>query len=93
MIRVEGADLHTHLGWLDHRMVFEHTPLKEVARTIERWYRIDMEFSDEDLGRKELTATFENDPLTEILQVIELALGLRYEIVDRTVRFYNYGYH
>ena len=66
------------LGWTRGELVFEDTPLTEIARDLERWFDVQVRFDDVALGALHLTTTLRiGDSLEEILDVVELALSSR----------------
>ncbi|HEY5546907.1 MAG TPA: FecR domain-containing protein [Gemmatimonadaceae bacterium] len=66
------------LGWTRGELVFDDTPLSEVARDLERWYDVQVRIDDVALGALHLTTTLRiGDSLDEILNVVELALSSR----------------
>src|SRR5690625_1803873 len=83
------VDLAHHLGWLEYRLEFEGMPAGEVARTLERWYGIDITFSEPELADLRLTASFNDDSVQEVLRVMELSLGLGTETEGRAVIFFR----
>ncbi|MEX2639677.1 MAG: FecR domain-containing protein [Balneolales bacterium] len=83
------VDLKRHLGWLDHRLEFNDVPLEEVARKLERWYRIDIQVSDPDYNDLRFTATFDDEPITEVLSAIKYSLQLEHEFQGRLVTLYR----
>ena len=83
------VDLAHHLGWLEYRLEFEGMPAGEVARTLERWYGIDITFSEPELADLRLTASFNDDSVQEVLRVMELSLGLGTETEGRKVTFFR----
>jgi len=83
------VDLAYHLGWLEYRLEFEDKPAGEVARTLERWYGIDITFSEPELADLRLTASFNDDSVQEVLRVMELSLGLGTETEGRAVIFFR----
>src|SRR5262249_34204680 len=57
-VRVDGAlvsaqpapvDLSQEFGWLEHKIVFEHRPLAEVAAEFNRYARIPVQIEDNEL--------------------------------------------
>lgn len=68
-----------YLGWKEGKLVFTKTPLEQIIPKLERWYDITLDLQDPALGKRLLTATFRDEPLTEILNVISLSLDLNYK--------------
>ena len=81
------VDLSRQLAWLEHRLVFDDTPLRQVARTLERWYRVEIVLRDPGQGDLRVTASFENEPVYEVFRSLSLSLNLDYEIQGRQVVF------
>lgn len=65
-----------YLAWKTHNLVFEKTPLKEVALTLEKVYHTRIELKDAELENLLLTAQFENKTAEFILDVICLTFNL-----------------
>ncbi|HEU6453013.1 MAG TPA: FecR domain-containing protein [Gemmatimonadaceae bacterium] len=81
------VDLATHTAWTEGRLEFDETPLSQVARELERWYDLDITIADSSLGHAVLTASFENQPLNEVLSVVTRTLDIRYTRNGSHVRF------
>ncbi len=81
------VDLSRELAWLEHRLVFDDTPLRQVARELERWYRVEVVLSEPAQGDLRVTATFENEPLNEVFRSLSLILNLDYDIEGRRIVF------
>jgi len=80
-----GVDVERYVAWTRGVLVFDGTPLGEVALVLERWYDVDIHLADSALGVRRLTATFRDEPLDLVLARIALTLGLRVERTDRSV--------
>ena len=74
-IRVDrGIDVDALVAWTTGRLVFPDTPLREMAADLERWFEVDIEFADPAIGDRRLSATFEEESIETVLQIIsELA--------------------
>ncbi len=77
-----GVDVDRQLAWTRGVLAFDGTPLRDAARTLGRWYDVEIRLGDSDsaFAARRLTATFTNEPIDLVLQRIALTLGLR---VDR----------
>jgi transmembrane sensor len=65
--------------WGDRIVRFENAPMSEVAAELQRMFHVRVDLSTEALGRCRLTATFENEPIEQVLHVISGTFGLRVE--------------
>lgn len=82
-----GVDIAAHTAWTEGRLEFDETPLSQVARELERWYDLEITIADSTLHRAVLTASFENQPLNEVLSVVTRTLDIRYTRTGSHVRF------
>lgn len=73
-------DMDEYTGWKAGKLTFHGVSLEDVIHRLERWYGIDITLQNEfPSGSRRLTASFENEPLTEVLNVIALALEVKYK--------------
>ena len=57
--------------------------MAEVARRIERWYNIKVELADKELEKFSFRATFEDDSLEEVLDLLSMTSPIHYKILPR----------
>jgi transmembrane sensor len=69
--------LERYLGWTEGRLVFQDAPLRDAAVQLGRWYDLDVQLADSGLGAKRLTATFRDEPASEVLHLIAASLDIR----------------
>lgn len=72
----ENIDRYT--AWADGRLIFVDTPLKTVAAELERWFGLDVQITDSLIADRHLTASFTDEPVDEILNIISYSLNLRF---------------
>ncbi|MDX9728907.1 MAG: DUF4974 domain-containing protein [Bacteroidales bacterium] len=77
------TDPSKYSSWTDGKLVFRSDSMSEVARRIERWYNVRVEIMDDDLEKYSFRATFEDDPLEEVLKFLGMTSPIRYEITPR----------
>lgn len=87
LIIQDVADLERYIGWTEGKLVFQDTPLQEVAKKLERRYDIECTVEEPALRDRTVTATFKEETITEVLKIIALSVGVNYEIDKRLVRF------
>ncbi|HEV8380230.1 MAG TPA: FecR domain-containing protein [Gemmatimonadales bacterium] len=68
-----------YLAWTRGVLAFDAAPLADVARTLARWYNVDIRLADSALAQRRLTATFANEPIDLVVKRIALTLGMRVE--------------
>jgi transmembrane sensor len=79
-VRVEPADTTQAMAWTRGRLAFVSTPLREVARELERWFDVRIAV-DSSIASRRLTGEFgaEAGSFDEILLTISAATDVRYE--------------
>jgi len=70
------VEIEKHEAWRNNKLVFENTPLSEVAQVIQDYYGVKMIIRDSLLATRQFTGTLPNDDLDVIL----LALSTSYKI-------------
>lgn len=80
-------DVDGYLSWTRGRIAFRDVPFATVARELERWYDVDIEIADSSLARTTLIASFDNQPLDDVLRIVARSLDARYTRKGRLVRF------
>jgi len=81
----EVVQPNKYLSWTEGKLVFRNDPLDVIARRLERWYNIDVEVNggvDKDLR---LRATFIDENLEEVLDLLKRSLPIVYRIEDRNL--------
>jgi transmembrane sensor len=80
-LSIREADVKRHIAWKEGKLSFYETPLKEVAREMERWYNCEIKIANDQLSNLHLTATFEGENLEQALKLMSLAAPTRYDII------------
>ncbi|MBX6331551.1 MAG: FecR domain-containing protein [Gemmatimonadaceae bacterium] len=83
-----GVAVGAYLAWADGRLVLQRVPLREALPQLARWYDLDFRLADDSIGRLLVTATFDDAPPGEALQLLALSLGVRYERRGTVVTFH-----
>lgn len=76
-------------GWVDYKLAFNAQSLQEIAVQLQRWYAVDIKFSNPVVARQRLTVTLAaNMPLKSILEVLCSGSGFRYVMKDKNITIY-----
>ncbi len=73
------VELEPYFAWTEGRLVFENTPLPDVANALARWYGVRVEIGDATLQRRHLTLTLTPQALGAALGIIAPVAGARAE--------------
>lgn len=80
---LENKNLGNYIAWKQNRLVFEETPLKEVAKELERWYGVKSEITNKELLTYKFTTTFENEPLSQVIELLELSSPIQIKYIPK----------
>lgn len=71
-------------SWRRNEFVFEDLPFSEFARRLERWYNVEITFSDPELASIRYTGQFKNkETIWQVLDIIKLTTNIDYTLTDR----------
>lgn len=73
------VDAQQVIGWLENRMVFSQTAMKEVVAELVRSFDAVIEMSNPEIRNLTLTGAFQDQTMDEILSSICLTLNLTFE--------------
>jgi ferric-dicitrate binding protein FerR (iron transport regulator) len=71
--RLENKNLNNHISWVKNIIIFDETPMPEVAKTLERWYGVKVVVADAEINKYRFNTTFENESLFRVLELLELS--------------------
>jgi ferric-dicitrate binding protein FerR (iron transport regulator) len=77
---MDHGDVWTLLEWADGLLVYEATPLGMVAEELGRHFGRQVTIVDESLRRVRVTASFQDEPLEEVVSVVCLIAGTPCEV-------------
>ncbi len=77
-----NVDTDFMLGWLDGKLVFERTPLTEIAKDLERYYDVNITIESPEISKFSLTGSFDNESIDSVLTKVCLALNINYSVTN-----------
>jgi ferric-dicitrate binding protein FerR (iron transport regulator) len=72
-------------AWKDGLLVFRNEPLSEVLKRIGRWYNVEIILTDAELAKIRFRATFQEEPLEEVIRLISLTAPIKYSFDNRRI--------
>ena len=76
------VDIDKAIAWKDNTIRFDETPLSAVARTLERWYDVNITFDNNDIVNCRINGQFKGQQLHEVLRSIRYMYNIDYEIIN-----------
>ncbi|WP_321289552.1 FecR family protein [uncultured Sunxiuqinia sp.] len=81
--KLDRGNTEKYVAWKDGFLVFKNDPISEITKKLERRYNIKIETTDELINEYTCTATFAEEPLSQVLELLALATPITYEFVPR----------
>lgn len=75
---VQYEDTYKYIAWKDGKLVFRNDLLSEVASRISLQYNVDIQIVGDRIKHYRYRATFENEPLDELLRLLKLSAPIDY---------------
>lgn len=64
------------IAWNSGKLVFKNTPIDIVFRDIEKFYDINIDYSNSNVKKCKLNSIFDSSPLNEVLENLKLSLNV-----------------
>lgn len=84
-INLRDVATETYTSWKENKLRLIDTPFEEALRKIARRYNVSFEIRNSDLLDLKYTATFIDESIGEVMQVLQTISPISYEINNRTV--------
>ncbi len=84
---MRNVDLERYQSWIEGKLHFEETPLRDVLPELARWYDVEAEVADTAVGGLRVTMTLGREPIAQVLEGLAHITNTRYERNGRMVRF------
>lgn len=70
-------------SWIEGKLIFRNDPIDEVARRLERWYKVDIVVNKVANANFRLRATFEDEEIEEVMRLLKLTFPIDYKFEKR----------
>lgn len=80
---VVPVETETYCAWKDGLLILDSEPLELAVKRMERWYNVSIVIEDELLKNYRFKATFEDEPLEEVLKLLSVSTPMEYTFEKR----------
>ena len=77
---VELGSTNKYTAWKEGRLVFRNDSLAEIAKKLARWFNVDIEITDRRSRQFTYTATFTNETLAQVLDLMTIPTPVSYKL-------------
>ncbi|MHB9143640.1 MAG: FecR family protein, partial [Paludibacter sp.] len=77
---IETGNTEKKIAWKDGLLIFKNDPVEDVAKKLARWYNVDVEITNDKVKKYPFTATFMDETLPQVLELMSLATPVSYKL-------------
>lgn len=77
---LETGNTLKYTAWKDGLLVFNNDQVDDIAKKLARWYNIDVEITSQKIKEYPFTATFSDETLPQVLELLSLATPVSYQL-------------
>lgn len=85
VVTVDKADVEMYTAWIDGKIILKHMKFSSIIKKIERHYNVSIQNEDKVLGDEFITATFEDESIEQVLEVINKLHPIEYSVKDNKI--------
>ncbi|MET1057445.1 MAG: FecR domain-containing protein [Pedobacter sp.] len=75
-------------SWTNNKLTFKNEDFSTLARSMERWYNVDISFDNENPKQLRFTGIIEKENIGEALKALQLTEKFNYTINDSAIRIF-----
>lgn len=79
---IASENTEKNIAWKDGQLVFKNDLIEDIAQKLARWYNIEVEIIDSKIKKFTCTATFTDETLTQVLDLMTLATPVSYKLTS-----------
>lgn len=81
-VNIDHCDLNEKLGWKEGKLIFKRAGLEDIIKKLSRHFNADFIVEGHHRDAYELSATFTNESLPEILSILQKTAPMKYYIEE-----------
>lgn len=82
-ITIKNESVDHIVCWKEGKFIFRDTPLNSILRILQRRYNVGIELKNQDLGHYKYNATFQDEGLEQILELLQISAPIKYQYIKR----------
>ena len=77
-VSVEKTDVDVAISWVDDKLIFRSTPIRDVLKTLSKRYDVNFEVKNQRVYRNAFTGILEKQRLDRVLEILGLSSGIQF---------------
>ena len=79
---LQNVEVDKYVAWRDGNLMFRDDNMEEVAKRLSRWFNIEIVINDPNIRNYVYRATFRNENLKQVLNLLKISAPIDYEIIE-----------
>jgi len=79
----EEVDVEKYIAWREGNLIFRDDSMEDVVKRLSRWFNVEIIIDDSEIKKYIYKATFRNENLIQVLNLLKLSAPIDYRITDR----------
>ncbi len=79
----EEVDVEKYIAWREGNLIFRDDSMEDVVKRLSRWFNVEIIINDPEIKEYIYKATFKNENLTQVLNLLKLSAPIDYRITAR----------
>lgn len=79
----ESVNVEKYIAWREGYLVFRDDNMEEVVKKLSRWFNVEISLNNSELKSYTFQATFKNENLVQVLNLLKLSSPIDYKISQR----------
>ena len=85
-VALKKVDTDKYCSWINGKLIFRDDPMDEVVRKLNRWFNVDIEVADPAIREYIYTASFQDESLDQILELLTISAPISYQVIQREMQ-------
>lgn len=82
-LSVKKVDPLKYTSWIEGKLIFRDDTMNEVVRKLNRSFNVNIEVNDPEILNYVYTATFQDESIDQILELLSISAPINYRIIPR----------
>ena len=79
----ENVEVDKYIAWREGNLIFRDDSMEEVVKRLSRWFNVEITIRDPEIKSYIYKATFRNENLIQVLNLLKMSAPIDYRITDR----------
>lgn len=81
----EKVEVDKYISWREGNLIFRDDHMEDVVRRLSRWFNVEIIIKDPEIKTYGYKASFRNETLTQVLNLLKLSAPIDYQITGNTL--------